>query len=566
MSNLPRVTSVRFFPTGVINMRHSSSNGSNGVFAISENKQHIWFASASKITQYAMPDKFDNPAKPVSQVEMLKYESHVDLNQLRGKRVDLGKLPANQLRIVGLLELQGKLVVNFVAYYDTRQLPQTTIAFRVATDLKNSAIDGPYTREGRARRTGAMHHIPKAYQSTFGGEAISLAGKESIASRYDVGPSMQPFDYSQLRENKGAVSFDALPSIGKKSRMFYPREDLSKQSSDSFKDFHNRHEYAGLLDRSNRSRNILESNITIKKPDGSDANNDWWNIESKALFAFPIAGTRTYLVGVNVTGAFKEPRWKGAATLPDDTKIAVGNSKKGEAYNYKERGLVYKRRQEWRYNLRTNQYRLVDIVGDGYGDIIQGNAIVRLFYFDLLDLQKVSKGEKDAWDVYPYASNYMWGVDVSMFVGWPKRRDGNAWLQGRAPGSMHFDYERNKAYFSIQRAAGYKTQICPLLVEAEMAITLNTDEYEAPEIELYGDAPASIGDNIYINALVTGGNKGNHHQYQWRQFKGDRAPFRVLSQYDIEVQTQGLAAQTLGFEFEVDDGVKRHFERTEVGV
>ncbi len=176
----------------------------------------------------------------------------------------------NYFRITGLAHLNGRLVVNYMDWYDAGgQEKDTTVVFEDASQLDSSTVTGPYQLEGAAHAAGWLTPVPSEWQSALGGSYIAGHSHGSIISRLSVGPSafvLNP-DSSLLSRSvsSGEIQTQAILDFSL-NNMLYDKSIYGESYSDS----------GPILYNHNRQ-------------------NDLWTINSGASYGFIVPGTGTYL-------------------------------------------------------------------------------------------------------------------------------------------------------------------------------------------------------------------------------------------------------------------------------
>ena len=181
----------------------------------------------------------------------------------------LGRVPSSSWptqaidnRLMGMLYVDGKLIVNGAVYYDGGgNNTDTTFRIENPNDLAGSPIAGNFRTQGAQHTTMWMSMVPAEWREAIGYDYISGAGLGlSIISRLSAGPSMFGIrinDY--LNANTGQ-------SIASKTFMDFPVDNPIR------KDFLN---YGGAT---------------------GGVNNDVHTMMSTSTFGFIVPGSRTYVV------------------------------------------------------------------------------------------------------------------------------------------------------------------------------------------------------------------------------------------------------------------------------
>jgi hypothetical protein len=166
-------------------------------------------------------------------------------------------------QIVGMLHLDGKLVINAARYYDGAADNQdTTLIVENSENLASSDVRGFMKFQGLVHAAGWVSPIPTEYQSVFGHDYIAgNASNLSINARQSMGPSAF------------LVDSDAI---------------LSSRPGEYIESYR-------LLDFS-------IGNPLAEDLQNSSGGNDLWTELSEAHYGFIIPGTRTYMTIGNSAG------------------------------------------------------------------------------------------------------------------------------------------------------------------------------------------------------------------------------------------------------------------------
>lgn len=165
-------------------------------------------------------------------------------------------------RIDGMFVHDGQLIVNAEEWYDADGgNDDTTLVVRDA-DALDGVTDGYFELEGAAQAAGYLSAVPFEWQELLGGTLLTgWASNHSIISRYSVGPSLFVVDPGLLT---GASSGTEGP-VATTRWMSFPYGDGVYLAPDA-----------------------LEAQQGSASP--------VWNFLSKAMFAFIVPGTRTFMV------------------------------------------------------------------------------------------------------------------------------------------------------------------------------------------------------------------------------------------------------------------------------
>ncbi len=177
-------------------------------------------------------------------------------------------------RVTGLAKINTQLIVNYMNWYDASGTEtDTTMIFKDASDLNQSALIGPFQMDGAAHAGGWISPIPKIWQSQLGGTHISGLSQGSIISRLSVGPSA--FVWTPAND---LLNVNTNGSISTITALDYSLEHI----------LHDTNIYdleEGTYDRDD----VLYNRVEGKK-------NNLWTVISDAGYGFIIPGTSTYMV------------------------------------------------------------------------------------------------------------------------------------------------------------------------------------------------------------------------------------------------------------------------------
>jgi hypothetical protein len=175
-------------------------------------------------------------------------------------------------RVTGLYKINNQLIVNYMNWYDAPGTEtDTTMIFKDASNLKESALIGPFQLEGKAHAGGWISPIPNEWQAKLGGTHISGLSQGSIISRLSVGPSA--FVWTPTNELLNASVGGPLQTI---TALDYSLAHI----------LHDTSIYDQHVDGTD---NILYNCVEGKK-------NDLWTVVSSAAYGFIIPETSTYMV------------------------------------------------------------------------------------------------------------------------------------------------------------------------------------------------------------------------------------------------------------------------------
>lgn len=172
-------------------------------------------------------------------------------------------------RITGMALIEGKLVVNYMNWYDASgNETDTSVVFQDAENLATTVITGPYQLQGAAHAAGWLTPIPDEWKTLLGGTYISGYSGGSIISRLSVGPSgfvVSPENELLSTQAPGAVLSSALLDFSL-ANLLYDKNvfgDMPVSASD-------------ILGNTSRENNL-------------------WTFVSGASYGFIVPGTNTYI-------------------------------------------------------------------------------------------------------------------------------------------------------------------------------------------------------------------------------------------------------------------------------
>lgn len=170
----------------------SSIDYAVGVIAYSSERNSIFFVGhdhQNAIAEFRVPSQLgfdasssvaDLPVADEPIQDFFNVFSSIDSN------------PEGINKITGMLEKDGKLIVNAENWYDAGGTSKdTTLVIDNASNLSGSNINGFFHLEGNAQCAGYMGKIPSRFQDDFGAKYYTgWSSVYSIVSRYSVGPSL----------------------------------------------------------------------------------------------------------------------------------------------------------------------------------------------------------------------------------------------------------------------------------------------------------------------------------------------------------------------------------------
>jgi hypothetical protein len=348
-----------------------------GNICISEDGNSFFTEQGSSFKQYLLPNNLNlETGYPNAKEATFIQESGAIFDTAR---IALGI--TERFRVTGMSHKGGKLIVNYVDWYDNSYTPQTTFVFRDTTDLANSAIDGPFGMVDEARQAGVIVNIPPNLQEFFGGDLLSSTPNESIDGRFDFGPSARAINSSEfIEESRTAENYVQLTGEA------YIRHNGNTVDGE-WTGFYDREDYADAIDSNSTAlRNSAYNNIPVEKNDGTFTDSNYWNGNSKLISTFVIPGTKTLCVVAAMSGSTAEPYYTNAAVLPSNVPSGIG-------YKIKN----------WYYDESTNEYKQRTQDSAGGTRWIEDDTYHRFYLFDLSDLKEVKDGTRNPWEVQPYS-------------------------------------------------------------------------------------------------------------------------------------------------------------------
>jgi len=431
LATAPLVTSLNLDYIGAFHGTGAFS--STGVFCISEDGNSFFTFKGFSFIEVEMPNSLARESGYRDTEACAEIQNSGELLFDNGgqpytytNRINLGI--SGYFRPVGMLHKNGKLIVNYLNWYDaTGTTNVTTFVFRDANDLANCVIDGPFGMDGQTRQAGCLNHTPPNLVNFFGGDILSGAPSESIVSRSDYGPSVRAFNFSELLEQN--VSPENYIQFGGQSYIRYEFDNVSGTRAQEYKGFIDRVDYAEFLNQPSVCYASSSNNAPLQKADGSFTNTNFFNQTSRLVGSFVIPNSKTLCSIVALRGSTAEPYYTEASVLPTGVTNGIG---------YKV--------QTWFYNYETNQYQLTTSDSPGGAQYILDDAVHRFYLFDLSDLQDVKDGNLEPWEVQPY-----YYEDFKCALQFDKT---NTVATHLIPRHAQFDYNTNILYFAYQSAGG----------------------------------------------------------------------------------------------------------------
>ena len=177
----------------------------------------------------------------------------------------------NYFKVTGMHKIGDQLLVNYFNWYDAPGTEtDTTMIFKDAKDLAQSALIGPFQMRGAAHAGGWISEIPAQWQHALGGTHVSGMSQGSIISRLSVGPTAfiwSPADDLLSATTGGTINNSKAMDFSLKNMLF------------------NVSLYTG---KTNKTDDLLYNRI--------DGQNNLWTIVSAAQHGFIIPNTSTYFV------------------------------------------------------------------------------------------------------------------------------------------------------------------------------------------------------------------------------------------------------------------------------
>ena len=447
-----------------------------GIMCVSEDGNSFFTSDGSNFKQYTLPNNLDRESGYPNGKEIAT--SLQESGEIFGSdRVEL-KI-TERFRVTALAHVGGKLIVNYADWYDNSATPQTTFVFRDASNLATSAIDGPFGLEDAIKQGGIITKVPANLQNFFGGDLLGTSAHLSIDGRLDRGPSIRATDSNDFIES--SVTAANFIQLSGPSYMRYPNET----DGSVLKWFHNIQELSSVTSGFTKSE-IVYDNVLASLPDGSIADEHYWNSNSNAQCAFVIPNSKTLCVVASMSGVTAQPYYSDASVLPTNVPAGIG---------YKI--------QTWSYNSETNEYELSTAPTAGGSRYIIDDAYHRFYLFDLSDLEEVKNGTKDPWEIQPY----LYKDFKSPFI------------TGRAsnplhflPTRGHFDINANVLYLSYAEEGGNaQYDQSPLwaaydvngLADRTRLTGSNAIPNRAPTVSILGASNGTVGTGLQLSILTS---------------------------------------------------------------
>ncbi|NQY86764.1 MAG: hypothetical protein HRT51_03285 [Colwellia sp.] len=160
-----------------------------GVIAYNPTNHSLFIVGHSReqaIAEFAIPEIVNSQNMADFKVQENIIQGFVDFHETG--RVDTGI--DQRFRITGLALIEGKLIANYMDWYDASgSETDTTVVFQDANNLSTSKIIGPFEFEGAMHAAGWITPIPLEWQQSLGGRYVSGFSAGAILSRLSVGPS-----------------------------------------------------------------------------------------------------------------------------------------------------------------------------------------------------------------------------------------------------------------------------------------------------------------------------------------------------------------------------------------
>jgi hypothetical protein len=187
------------------------------------------------------------------------YQDFTSLNEAER----MGETIAN-FRINGMAVIDGQLVVNFMDKKSYGGIQSTTLVVRDMNDLEGSALHGPLLLNGDLHASGSISEIPQAWQLRLQGNYLASTPGPTIASLTSQGPTAFSFDASRLADAESTIATNKLLGFSHSHSLFD----------------HN------LQDPTVRPSEVLQNENGL---------NDWWTINSLAVYSFILPGSSTLI-------------------------------------------------------------------------------------------------------------------------------------------------------------------------------------------------------------------------------------------------------------------------------
>ncbi len=169
--------------------KYSHLNYSPGVIAYNSENHSLFIVGHSNeqaIAEFAIPEIVNSKNMADFKMQQNIIQNFVDFHGT--ERVNTGI--DQRFRVTGLALIEGKIIANYMDWYDASGLEtDTTVVFQDADNLSTSEIIGPFQFEGAMHAAGWITPIPLEWQQSLGGRYISGFSSGAILSRLSVGPS-----------------------------------------------------------------------------------------------------------------------------------------------------------------------------------------------------------------------------------------------------------------------------------------------------------------------------------------------------------------------------------------
>jgi len=251
------------------NTTYSSLSYSPGVIAYNPTNHSLFVVghpNEQAIAEFAIPEIINSRNIEDFKVQENIIQNSGDFHQT--SRVNTGI--DQRFRITGLALIEGKLVVNYMDWYDTSAGKiDTTVIFQEFNNLSTSEITGPFQISGAMHAAGWITFIPKGIQASLGGRFISGFSSGGILSRLSVGPSAFIYkdESSILDTEAGAViQNEALLDFNYPKKILYDKSIYGEN-------------------------NIIQDDILYN----ADFRNKLWTRNSGASHGFIVPRSNTYV-------------------------------------------------------------------------------------------------------------------------------------------------------------------------------------------------------------------------------------------------------------------------------
>lgn len=527
MPNLPLITQLEqglTFKRASI-FRQTELTYSDGIFCLSADGQSYFVAKDTFIQQLAKEDG----SSTLEPSAMTNLSQRLQIVDLLAKPVDLG-MPDEMVRIKGLLEHNGQLIVTYISFYDgTADERNNIVVFRDSSDLANTQLDGPFQLEGGARCAGSMSLIPDIHQPSFGGEIVSTAPTAAIVGRLSSGPSAASFSPSDV-SGSGVTDEDTLPvrpaDVGEEI-LTYPLGPTILYNKNLFPD--------SLVLPENRASDLLIAK-NISDSNGDRVVPDLWTIQSSVAYAFTIEESNTYVCIGYVGGTTGIPRFEPSDNVP----VA-------------ESGIIYKDKR-WEY--KNGVYSQSE-AGGGYDLFVQDDRDAYYWLYDMADIEAIRAGTLEPHDARPY----QYGVLNMPTLGSP-RTEANVFTAS----SGHYDPVSKTLYLSqaSRFINGYDNY--PVVLEFDVDIDVLLGATPPRILDIESPLKVITGNTVTAQVNVTESGTGNTYTYLWTSTNTDIVLVGTDTEQVSYVSpvTTGDLAITLTCEVLGQDGVTTVAESTTV--